>query len=405
MIVLIIFTLGWPLAPTDSTHPLGNNWGEYQEYGGWPYLHPGIDVMGITVGKPVHAVDSGVVKAWLTISGEWHWRLAIADYETTDSVEGWLYAHIDSNQFHKNVGDYVTAGELIGYLVEWPIIGFDHLHFARIKDAGAVWQYATWAFVQNPLAIITPYDDTTKPVFENALGGEKFAFCRDNTSHYLQSDSLYGTVDIIAKIHDDVGLPLLYPVWERLIPYKIEYEIHGPQSLPPTLSFIFYGVLRWDENVDVIYKDDAVCDSRGDYDHRDYYFIVTNTDGDSIVESSDAAFSWVTTDYPDGDYWVVVTAYDAAGNEQKDSMFVSVTNDVVVKEHAYGERGNPFAALTSPVCGPFTIDIDSDVTIFDVNGRHVVSGQGMFVLTPGIYFVVLENDQQLFSKKIVVIKE
>ena len=386
-------------------HALGNNWGEYQEYGGWPYLHPGIDVMGITVGKPVYAVDSGVVKAWLTITGVWHWRLAIADYETTDSVEAWLYAHIDSARYHKNVGDHVTEGELIGYLVEWPIIGFDHLHFARIKDAGAVWEYGDWAFIQNPLTIIEPYDDTTKPVFENALSNDKFAFCVNNTSMYLQPDSLYGNVDIIARICDDNGLPLLYPVWERLIPYKIEYGINGPEYQPTTLSFIFFGVLRWDENVDVIYKDDGVCDSQGDYDYRDYYFIVTNTDGDSVVESSDAAFSWITTDYPDGDYWVVVTAYDAAGNDTKDSMLVSVKNAQAVEEHGGQPCGNPFRELSSPVAGPLMIPTGGDVLVFDVNGRLVAPYQPAMVLSPGVYFVVLEGGEQVFTRKIVVIRE
>lgn len=400
-----MLTLGWPIAPMDSMHALGNNWGEYQEYGGWPYMHPGIDVMGITIGKPVYAVDSGVVKAWLTISGLWHWRLAIADYETTDSVEAWLYAHIDPAHYHKNIGDQVTEGELIGYLVEWPIMGFDHLHFARIKDAGSVWEYGDWAFVQNPLVIIEPYDDTTRPVFENAVSNDRFAFCVNNTSMYLQSDSLYGDVDIIAKIHDDNGLPLLYPVWERLIPYKIEYEINGPEHQPTMLSFIFFGVLRWDENVDVIYKDDGVCDSQGDYDYRDYYFIVTNADGDSVVESSDAACSWVTTDYPDGDYWVVITASDAAGNYTKDSMLVSVKNAQAVEEHIDKSFSNPFRELPSPVSGPLLIPAEKGVKVFDVNGRLVTSYQPAMALSPGVYFIVLKSEKQIFTRKIVVIKE
>ena len=31
----------WPLVPLDSVHPLGNNWGNYQDYGGGPYFHNG----------------------------------------------------------------------------------------------------------------------------------------------------------------------------------------------------------------------------------------------------------------------------------------------------------------------------------------------------------------------------
>ena len=405
MIVFFIIATGWPIAPTDSIHALGNNWGEYQEYGTDPYLHPGIDVMGITVGKPVYAVDSGVVKAWLTTSGEWHWRLAIADYETNDSVAAWLYAHIDAAQYHAGLGDIVDAGELIGYLVEWPIFGFDHLHFARIKDAGAVWQYADWTFVQNPLSIITPYDDTAKPVFENAYFSNKFAFCQNNTSLYLEPGDLSGSVDIIAKIYDEVGLPLYEPMWERLIPYKIEYEIHGPQNLAPNISFIFSGILNWTDNVNVIYKDDATCNTRGDYDYRTYYFIVTNTDEDSTVEASDAAYSWVTTDFPDGDYLVIVTAYDAAGNYTTDSMLVTSDN-VGIGEENDNTLSLPFVLTPNPSPGIVKIDNIKKIYIYNTCGQLIASGgAGTYTLKPGVYFAVAESGGSASCHKLVVIEK
>jgi len=404
MMLLLIIATGWPLAPIGSTQPLGNNWGEYQYYGGFPYLHPGIDVMADSIHRPVYAVQSGIVKGWLTTSGDYHWRLAIADYETNDSVEAWLYAHIDPYQYHKDVGEYIAEGELIGYLVEWPITGFDHLHFARIKDAGAVWQYGDWAFVENPLRIIQPYDDTTKPVFEDAYANSKFAFCQNNTSTYLQPTNLYGSVDIIAKIHDDVGLSLYNPVWERLIPYGISFEIHGVDTLPSTTSFIFCGVLDYTENVDVIYKDDVVCNTRGDYSHRDYYFIVSNTDGDSLIESTDAAYAWETSCFTNGDYWVIVEACDAAGNIQKDSMLVTVSNFGVEEQKdivaAMSLRVSP-----NPSVGFIAVDTEKIFRIVDVSGRVVASGPGgSYTLYPGIYFIVFEENNRTHSEKIIVIR-
>jgi hypothetical protein len=404
MIILMLISVGWPLPPLDSTQALGNNWGEYQNYGGSPYMHPGIDVMGITVNKPVHAVQDGVVKAWLTTSGPWHWRLAIADYQTNDSVEAWLYAHVDPNMYHKNVGEFVTEGELIGYLVEWPVTGFDHIHFARIKDEGAIWNVGDWAFIQNPLMIIEPYDDTTKPVFENAYGSDLFAFCQNNTSNYLDPTHLTGSVDIIAKIFDDTGYPLMYQVWERLIPYKIEYEIHGPQNVPVTLSFIWYGVLYYTSNLNVIYKDDAVCNTRGDYDYRDYYFIVTNTDGDSLVETSDASYAWNTTSFPDGEYWVVVGAYDAAGNYQRDSMLVTVDN-VGVSEHITIGPEYRGGFFPNPAAGSIMIPAGYSVTIMDVCGRLIFEGvEGMISLAPGVYFVTIRHRDYTVRDKIIVVE-
>ncbi len=404
MILLFIIAAGWPLAPTDTTHGLGNNWGEYQYYGGSPYLHPGIDVMADTINRPVYAVQSGFVKAWLTTSGDYHWRLAIADYETNDSVEAWLYAHIDPYQYHRDVGEYVAEGELIGYLVEWPITGFDHLHFARIKDAGAVWQYGDWAFVQNPLLVIQPYDDTTKPVFEDAYPDHKFAFCENNTSNYLQPDNLHGDVDIVARIYDDVGYPLYDPVWERLIPYRIAYEIRGADSLPNTLSFVFCGALDYTYNVDVIYKYDSLCNTQGNYSWRKYFFIVSNTDGDSLIESTDAAYAWETNDFVNGDYWVIVEACDAAGNCQRDSMLVTVAN-VGVAEHGDMVTAHPIRISPNPSIGLITLDTERMLKIVDASGRVAASGYGgSYRLGPGIYFIVFEDNSGIHSEKIVVVK-
>ncbi len=403
MITILMLAYGWPLAPQNSTHPLGNNYAEYQRYGsGSPYLHLGIDVMGITVGKPVYAVQSGFVKAWLTTQGQWHWRIATSDYNTADSCEGWLYAHIDPNRYHKNVGQTVTEGELIGYLVEWPVVGFDHCHFSRIKDAGSVWSNPDWAFIKNPLVVITPYDDTVAPVFENAYGSNLFALCNNNTSQYLSPSNVTGSIDIIARIHDRTGYPLADTVWERMIPYKIEYEIHGPQNKPPQLSFIFHGRFVATSNVGVVYKQDAVCTTRGDYVNRDYYFIVTNTDGDSILESTDANYSWVTTGYPDGNYWIIVTAYDAAGNYKKDSMMVTIKNiGVAETDQAPAYEGLP--RIPSPNHGYFVIG-EADAVLVNACGQIVAQGRTTFHgLKPGVYFLISRPDEPLIGQKIVVI--
>lgn len=401
MIIFFILTIGWPLSPQNQTHPLGNNWGEFQDYGGSPYMHPGIDVMGITVGRPVYAVQRGIVKAWLTTQAEYHWRLAIADTNiSTDSVEAWLYAHIDPNQYHKNVGDVVNAGDLIGYLVQWPVTGFDHCHFARIKDIGAVWNTGDWAFIQNPLAIITPYADTVKPVFENAYGSYKFAICQNNTSTYINPPTtVTGNVDIIAKIYDKTGFPLTQnPVWEEMIPLRISYEIHGPQNVPEKLSFLFRGYLYYTSNVGVVYKNDATCNSRGDYDYRDYYFIITNTDGDSLIEASDANYSWNTTSFPPGNYWIVVTASDAAGNVKKDSMMVTIPGQQIAEISSYIISAQNFGNIIKEFNDLFK---KNEAHLYDISGRIIDRETN---LSSGIYFLIYKKDNQFHQKKIVIVR-
>ena len=423
--IIFLIATGWPLAPMDSTHPLLQNYGQYWQFAGPRFLHSGIDVAPDTIGQAVYAVQPGVVKAWFTGAGQYHWGLGVADYETTDSVEGWLYWHLDTARYHKELGDPVAEGELIGYLVEWPITGADHVHFSRVKDSGAVWPYLDMLFIDNPLNIITPYDDTTKPVFENAYGSWKFAFLENNTNYYLfPPDSLYGSVDIVAKIYDDTGFPLPNPIWERLAPYEIEYEIHGQQSLPTTLSFTFSGFLDWADTVvvDVIYEDSPPCNTLGNFNYRDFFFIVTNTDEDSVVEPSDTAFAWVTTDFPDGDYWVVVTAYDAAGNYEKDSMLVTVAN-YGIEEQGTVAPSSYLSLMSNPIDHSTTVRFvlphagHSSLKVYNTMGQEVASlvdkelqaGEHSVIFAPeglpgNVYFLRLQAGDYSATEKLVLIK-
>lgn len=363
----------WPLGPTDSLHPIGNSWAEFQNYGGSSYYHPGVDILSPEIPYvAVYAVKRGYVKAWLSTGNYLYWRFAIADSSLsyTDSCHAYLYAHIDSARYHKNIGDTVQVGELIGYLVYWPVdsIRFHHLHFAKIRDRGATWTVADWAFVFNPLISLQPNLDTIPPRFENALTNQKFAFCRNNTSTYLSPNSLNGDIDIIAKIHDKFSVSTGDTVWDRLTPLKIEYEIIGQTvSQPKKLSFIFDKVIPPNSTINVVYKEDNTCRSRGNYVNRDYYFIVTNTDGDSIVETTDAAFSWQTNNFPNGIYWIKVYASDASNNVSVCSMQVTVANGSAIEEYSFVNRK--------------AISI-KDGVIYNALGQRVNSGQ----LKPGVYF-------------------
>ncbi|MBN2465201.1 hypothetical protein JXD38_06225 [candidate division WOR-3 bacterium] len=421
----------WPLVPLDSVHPLGNNWGNYQNYGGGPYFHNGIDVITPDVhGRRVHAVRHGWVKAWGTIQEDLHYRLAICDTSSdfTGRAEGWLYAHIDSARWHRNLGDEVQEGDSIGYLVTWPIKAtFDHLHFSRISDTGATWQRfpdATWWFVQNPLTIIRPNTDMVAPVFENARTNQKFAFCRDNRNNsYVRYDSVVGEVDIIAKVYDKTGYTTGQDTWDKLAPYQIDYSIKREDGLvvvPWTIGVQFSNVLDG-SLVNVVYKADNTCRSRGDYERREYYYIVTNTDGDSIIEASDTTGEWNSGLVGDTTYWVYVRATDVYGNTTLDSMQVRTRNGVAVAEP-------PFAVLSRPLRAAQTVGRGGLVSfglagsgtarlrVYDQTGRVVVNlmdgrlgpGEHRFAFAPpaaGVYVAKLTLDgKDSYSARLVVLK-
>ncbi len=378
----------WPIPPLDSVHPLGNNWGNYQNYGGGSgnsYFHNGIDVITPDVqGRCVHAVRHGWVKGWGTIQEDLHYRLAICDTSSdfTGRAEGWLYAHIDSARWHLNLGDEVQEGDSIGYLVTWPIDAtFDHLHFARISDTGATWMRfpdATWWFVQNPLTIIQPNTDLLAPVFENARTNQKFAFCRNNTNNsYLSPDTLVGEVDIIAKVYDKTGFSTGQDTWDKLAPYQIEYSIKRHDGLvvvPWTIEVQFSNRLEA-SLVHVVYKADNTCRSRGDYTRREYYYIVTNTDGDSIIESTDADGTWNTGLVGDTTYWVYVRASDVHGNTTSDSMLVATRNGVAVAEPPFAVLSRPLRVRQTVGGGEVGFGIAGSgsvrLRVFDQSGRAV----------------------------------
>jgi len=313
--------IDWPSEPHDSAQPIGNSWGEFQDYGGWSYLHPGIDIMGEPF-QAVYAVASGWVKAVLTTSEELHWRVAVGESSGPGECDGWLYAHLDRFSITVEEGDWVAVGELLGYLVAWPVADFHHLHFAKIRHSGITWT-PDWEFIQNPLVELSNIDDFDAPVFLQTAIGRELAFCENETSNYFyETDSLYGDVDIIARVYDKIG----HPTW-RCTPYRLDYIIKSDTLTTDTLlSFMFEGELFWSENVSVIYKDDGILNTEGDYSDRDYYFILTNSDGDSVVEELDAERCWHTGEFPNDYYTVVVKASDAYGNASFDSTLVRTMN-------------------------------------------------------------------------------
>ena len=386
LLCMYIWSVAWPLAPQESTHAVGYNYGQYLEIGD-PKMHNGIDILG-EVHQPVYAIADGYVKAWFTTSGSQHYGLAIGDEYGTDSCDGWIYQHLDPNMYHLELGDTCSAGELIGHIVSFPN-DFHHVHFSRIRSAGYPW--TSCLYIQNTQTMVTPNTDTILPEFENAIGSDLFAFCRDNTSEYLDPEYLNGDVDIIARIYDRTGDFASVPIWDHLIPNRLEYRIHGPgpDTIPTTLSVDFSGFLNDSMQYALtIFKNDATCDSKCDYWNREFYFIITNTDGDSLIELSDTAGCWQTTTFQVGEYWVVVTAYDAYGNMKSDSMQVTVEN--------YGceERGFVTPVDTgTPVYstifrGSLRLPEGKECKVFDIMGRVVMPE----MMKPGVYFIEIEGE-------------
>ncbi len=266
------------------------------------------------------------------------------------------------------------------------VMGFDHCHFARIKDAGTTWNAggADWQFVEDPLNLMAVTDDTSRPVIEDALPGSRFAFCVNNTATYMDPDSLYGDVDIVARIYDRFGQAIPgYPDWEKLNPYRIDYAIKGQSvSQAQCISFLFGHLLDGDNTdlVDAVFKQDAICMTYGDYDYR---AVLLYRDQyrrrHSLWKRPIPAAAWHTTSFANGQYWVVVYAADQYGNTTADSQLVTINNPDGV-EGSPGSTVLTAAALCafpSPTTGPVNIKysipwtMQVTVQVFNLCGQVV----------------------------------
>jgi len=325
-------SIPWPLGP-DEQHSVGITYGEFQNYAGQPgtaYMHAAMDIMG-TPGDPVYAVKDGVVKAVLTTSDQYNWRIAIGDSATSGTCDGYLYAHLNQSSIAVNVGDPVVQGQYIGDVVTF-FSNFHHIHFSKIRGTGINWN-GRWTYTGNPHLEFEHQDETRAPDFRTAIDDQPFAFCYNETDVYLDPAALQGRVDIICLVQDRIESP--YPCTVQELRYSIYPAGHPESPVVDDKLAVFYNMAldsdQYPNNIDgrlvnLLYKQDDTCASQMDLQNFAYYHILTNSDGDQNYEDADRLEAWDTAAVPDGDYVIEVTAVDAAGNVATESMQVSTLN-------------------------------------------------------------------------------
>ena len=412
--------------------PVGNSYGEIQQYGTSPYLHPGVDFLGEDY-QEVYAVHDGFVKAVLTTGGDPYWRVAIANEDVPTETEGYLYAHLNEESIVHTVGDSVSAGDFLGTLYPWGWYDFTHIHFARLQDEGMQW-FGTWWTIDNPHIDVTNIQDTIPPTFENAINEDLFAFRTDGGT-YLDPTDLSDEFDIITKCHDIENSDWRIDVWD--ISFSL-HPINNPDStVYEQFSFAYdmpidtYFSNYWTDIVlYTIYSRDATCYSIGNYDDREYYHIITNSNGDSLITEEDADEIFDSAQFPDGNYYFKVTARDASLNATVDSMFVYFNNGISntednqlpVTNYQLTNYPNPFNPETTI---QFTAeDAESaEIIIYNIKGQKIktlysgIAEEGKHTIiwdgtnsnnqpvSTGIYFYKLRIDgKDIASQKMILLK-
>lgn len=375
-----------PLHYWESSFPslVRNAYAQIQEWGDL-YLHPGVDLFEAPYTE-AYAVDDGIVRAILTTGGEEYWRIAIESLDIPG--EGYLYAHLNQDSFPFTVGDTVAAGDVVGTL--FPAYSFEpHLHFARISPDGEEWNGVWWT-TDNPLVDITNMADTLDPVIEYALGNDLFAF-RNQEGDYLDPLHLSGEVEIIAKCCDYAYAVDFY---SRIPVFDIQFRIYAPENPDSAVyqQFSFAMDMPLDTYfsdeyqmlvLNTVYSRDATCFSTNNNDARDFFFIITNSDGDSVITAEDSLRAFNTTDLPYGMYLLEVEVHDASGREATANMVVGIDNGAGIAQGTGGSVGpgifklepchpNPFNSRTVL---SFQLETVSLLTlkVYDMAGRDITS--------------------------------
>ena len=365
----------------DFPFPIGNSYAEIQQYGTTPYLHPGVDYLGDDY-QEVYAVHDGFVKAVLTTGGAPYWRVAIANEDIPEETQGYLYAHLNQSSITVIVGDEVVAGDLLGTLYPWGYYDFTHIHFARVFCTGSQW-YGDWWTTEDNLLDVINIQDTIPPIFEDVWEYNRFAFVNDNGT-YLDPMALSGEFDIIAKCHD-----IANSNW-RIDLHDLSYSLHPIGNPDSTLFEQFSYVYDFDLDtyfsgiidnmiLNTIYSRDATCYSIGNYTEREYYHIITNSNGDSLITEDDAAESFDSSQFLDNYYYFKVTARDASLNTTIDSMLVMFNNGVhthnnqlQIPNYELRNYPNPFNPNTTI---SFEINTenteDTELIIYNLKGQKV----------------------------------
>ncbi len=209
-------------------------------------------------------------------------------------------------------------------------------------------------------------------------------------------------------------------------------------------TYPFYSGGNYEPYAVVMFKRDNILTTSSWMDlERNYYHIVTNSNGDSLLELYEKDLAFSTTNYFDGDYRIYIEAFDEAGNYVIDSMDVTFKNGNPVSsddnhqklytfnlEQNYPNPFNPtttirFTIPTSPLNpSPYQGEGQRErfisLKVYDVLGNEIATlvneesatgGAGSYEvefdgseLTSGVYFYQLQAGSFVETKKMVLIK-
>ncbi len=265
---------------------IGHNMQSYQNYGGSPYWHDGLDIRSLPDQAMYSPVSGKVVNIENYIAGNaLYWEVAILD----DEGFVWKFHHVDRSSIPKEIHDAyktrekVSAGTLIGKVVRWPVSSFGEVyHHLHLLVVAADEKYI------NPFLMMEPLTDTSVPTIKHigiAKNHRPTELTEVKGAHalFLEASDL--------TLHDKFILP----------PYKISWRLDNGEE---KTVWEFINLPSGTNDTDYI-RDFHMEGTCGDYSCRKFYFNLNFTQRNPRAQMN----------LSPGEHSVEVTVEDIVGNK------------------------------------------------------------------------------------------
>ncbi len=290
----------WPFA-LDS---IGWSMQSYQDYGGTPYFHHGMDMMKV-YGTNVYNQSGGQVINIENYRPGWdlYWEVAILDLEgyiwqyhhiRQDTIPQYIWDKFAEYQADPIYGGFISPTTYIGDIIEWPVWSFgkqfNHIHL-NILGAGGVYL--------NGFEFHVPLPDTVGPEIQ-AVGLLK-------NHQVYPGNEVFGEYSLYVRARDLILDDVYY-----LPPFEILFSVDGgPEHTTWRFDTLPGGADRY-AYLNDFYVVPPTC---GNYSCRDYYIDLGFIPG-SLFQFPCGG----------GPHTILVTVRDYAGNADSQLYDYTVTN-------------------------------------------------------------------------------
>ncbi|MFH0735446.1 MAG: T9SS type A sorting domain-containing protein [bacterium] len=297
----------WPLSPMTLQRGIGGTFGEYRSTSVDGHYHNGVDI-GNPGGTPVLAVLPGTVAVAYDDGGTGYDSYVRVTATVNGQSKNITYYHCRPTV---NVGQAVVVGQQIAK------IAIDHIHFVEYRLGGTVTSGHINAI--RPNGGLTPFNDTWKPFIRS------IKFYLDNSETLVGASSLGNKMDIIVHVEEVTGPSSsnsnngTYELGYKILSEDRQTVVYNPPD--DGMRYRYYNIPN-NSYVNVNYFRPLATTST-------HVYIVTNGTGATNIGNTQVVSNsyWDVTQYPYGNYTLMVFAKDTRGNA--DTVYVNVaTTDI-----------------------------------------------------------------------------